>query len=161
YFTWFWSAVGQTPGMRVMRLRVLTARGSPPSALRSLVRFVGLLLAIAPAFLGLLPVLVDSRRRALQDFIAGTVVVREPGGEADGPAAPRLEPSGDASAPGLDAAQPNRPTPVLESTWNQVGGVRMHSFSGGSGPPVLLVHGYGVSGDYMLPLARALAPSFT
>src|SRR5262249_32222568 len=32
---------------------------------------------------------------------------------------------------------------------------------GGGGPPVLLVHGYGVSGEYMLPLARALAPSFT
>ena len=161
YFTWFWSSVGQTPGMRMMRLRVVTAKGTPPSIVRSFVRFVGLLLAIAPAFLGILPVLVDSRRRALQDFIAGTVVLQEPGGEADEPDMPGLEPSGDANAPGIDAAPPPRSAAVLESSWSKVGGVRMHAVVGGSGPPALLVHGYGVSGDYMLPLARALAHSFT
>jgi len=31
----------------------------------------------------------------------------------------------------------------------------------GEGPPVVLLHGYGVSGAYMLPLARALAGSFS
>jgi pimeloyl-ACP methyl ester carboxylesterase len=31
----------------------------------------------------------------------------------------------------------------------------------GQGAPVVLVHGYGVSGTYMLPLARELASSFT
>ena len=35
----------------------------------------------------------------------------------------------------------------------------MHAVATGEGPPVVLVHGYGVSGTYMLPLARALAPS--
>jgi uncharacterized RDD family membrane protein YckC len=39
------------------------------------VRLVGLWLAIAIAFLGFLPVLVDDRRRALQDFLSGTEVV--------------------------------------------------------------------------------------
>ena len=38
-------------------------------------RLVGLWLAIALAFLGFLPVLVDDRRRALQDFLSGTEVV--------------------------------------------------------------------------------------
>ena len=35
----------------------------------------------------------------------------------------------------------------------------MYAVALGLGPPVVLVHGYGVSGRYMLPLARALAPS--
>jgi pimeloyl-ACP methyl ester carboxylesterase len=35
----------------------------------------------------------------------------------------------------------------------------MHARSGGDGPSVVLVHGYGISGQYMLPLARILAPS--
>jgi uncharacterized RDD family membrane protein YckC len=75
YFVGFWTTAGQTPGMRLMRLRVLDRTGSPPAPGRALVRFVGLLLAIIPCFAGFLPVLVDGRRRALQDFLAGTVVV--------------------------------------------------------------------------------------
>jgi uncharacterized RDD family membrane protein YckC len=74
YFVSFWTATGQTPGMRIMRLRVITRAGRPPSLWRSLVRLVGLVLAILPLFAGFLPVLVDARRRALQDFLAGTVV---------------------------------------------------------------------------------------
>ncbi|HEY6836018.1 MAG TPA: RDD family protein [Gaiellaceae bacterium] len=77
YFVLFWSSTGQTPGLRLTRLRVITASGASPSLLRSLVRFVGLILAIIPLLAGFLPVLFDDRRRALQDFMAGTVVVRE------------------------------------------------------------------------------------
>jgi uncharacterized RDD family membrane protein YckC len=36
---------------------------------------VGLVLAIIPCFLGFLPVLIDDRRRGLQDMLAGTVVL--------------------------------------------------------------------------------------
>lgn len=77
YFVSFWTATGQTPGMRIMRLRVVTGEGRPPSLWRSFVRLVGLMLAIVPLFAGFLPVLVDARRRALQDFLAGTVVRAE------------------------------------------------------------------------------------
>jgi len=75
YLVLFWTIAGQTPGMRVMRLRVADRGGHPPRLGRSLVRLIGLLLAIVPMFAGFLPVLVDNRRRALQDFLAGTVVV--------------------------------------------------------------------------------------
>jgi uncharacterized RDD family membrane protein YckC len=75
YFVVFWSTVGQTPGMRMMDLRVSTAGGEPPSVSRSLVRIVGLALAIIPLFAGFLTVLVDDRRRGLHDLLAGTVVV--------------------------------------------------------------------------------------
>jgi pimeloyl-ACP methyl ester carboxylesterase len=52
-----------------------------------------------------------------------------------------------------------RASALLESRWDEVGGVQVHAHVGGEGPPVVLVHGYGVSGRYMLPLARILASS--
>jgi pimeloyl-ACP methyl ester carboxylesterase len=45
--------------------------------------------------------------------------------------------------------------------WNDVSGARVHATAIGEGPPVVLVHGYGISGSYMLPLARALASRFS
>jgi uncharacterized RDD family membrane protein YckC len=75
YFVLFWSAAGQTPGMRLLHLRVLGPSGDPPSIGRSVVRVVGLVLAIVPLFAGFLPVLFTERRRGLPDLIAGTVVV--------------------------------------------------------------------------------------
>jgi uncharacterized RDD family membrane protein YckC len=75
YFVLFWSTAGQTPGMRLMALRVLDRRGGHPSVGRSIVRLVGLALCIIPLFAGFLTVLVDDRRRGLHDLLAGTVVV--------------------------------------------------------------------------------------
>jgi uncharacterized RDD family membrane protein YckC len=75
YFVLFWTAAGQTPGMRLMRLRVSDHRGQPPSLGRSVMRFIGLVLAIVPLFAGFLPVLFDGRRRGLHDFLAGTIVL--------------------------------------------------------------------------------------
>jgi uncharacterized RDD family membrane protein YckC len=77
YFVSFWTATGQTPGMRIMRVRVVRADGGQLSVWRSLVRLVGLMLAIIPLFAGFLPVLFDRRRRALPDYLAGTVVRAE------------------------------------------------------------------------------------
>lgn len=79
YFTVFWSTAGQTPGMRLMHVRVQTAVGAPPGAGRSIVRFALTLLAIVPLFAGFLPVLLDRRRRSIADFGAGTVVVHAEG----------------------------------------------------------------------------------
>jgi uncharacterized RDD family membrane protein YckC len=77
YFVLFWSTAGQTPGMRLLHLRVRGPTGGTPSIGRSLVRLVGLLLAIVPFFAGFVPVLFTDRRRGLPDFLAGTVVVYE------------------------------------------------------------------------------------
>ena len=75
WFVLFWTTAGQTPGMRLLGLRVVGPDGLPPSPARALVRLAGLAVAIIPAFAGFLPVLVDDRRRALQDFAAHTVVL--------------------------------------------------------------------------------------
>jgi uncharacterized RDD family membrane protein YckC len=83
YFVTFWSTTGRTPGMLLMGLRVLTGSGDPPSVWRAFVRFAALIVAILPLFAGFLPVLFDDRRRALQDFVAGTSVVSEPGSLAE------------------------------------------------------------------------------
>jgi 2-hydroxy-6-oxonona-2,4-dienedioate hydrolase len=50
---------------------------------------------------------------------------------------------------------------VVQSVWSDVLASRMHAVVVGDGAPVVLVHGFGVSGAYMLPLARALAASFS
>jgi uncharacterized RDD family membrane protein YckC len=74
YFTLFWTVTGQTPGMRVLGVRVYAPNGEPPRFGRAVVRLVGLLLAIVPLFAGFVPVLFDRRRRGLPDMLAGTVV---------------------------------------------------------------------------------------
>jgi uncharacterized RDD family membrane protein YckC len=74
YFAGFWSLVGQTPGMKLMHVRVRGPRGEPVSFARSVVRVVGLALAIIPCFAGFIPALFDGRRRALPDLIARTTV---------------------------------------------------------------------------------------
>jgi uncharacterized RDD family membrane protein YckC len=85
YFTTFWSTTGQTPGSRLMRIRVVPASGSQLPPRRALLRFVGLTLAIIPLFAGLVPILVDDRRRGLQDFLARTVVIEAEEDEPDPP----------------------------------------------------------------------------
>jgi uncharacterized RDD family membrane protein YckC len=75
YFGGFWSAAGRTPGMTVLGVSVRTRDGNRPSLARALVRLAGLWVAVAVFFLGLVPVLFDNRRRALQDFLAGTEIL--------------------------------------------------------------------------------------
>jgi uncharacterized RDD family membrane protein YckC len=87
YFVGFWSAAGRTPGMALMGLRLRDARNRRPGVIRSSVRLVGLWLAISFVLIGFLPALIDDRRRALQDFLAGTEVVYSSGeGEVRSPA---------------------------------------------------------------------------
>ena len=81
YFVFFWSLGGQTPGMRLLGLRV-AHNGRPPGVARSLVRYVALLVSTIPLCLGLVPILFDRRRRGLLDFVAGTTVLAD--GERDG-----------------------------------------------------------------------------
>src|SRR4029077_7916662 len=80
YFVTFWSTTGQTPGARVMRFRVL-APGADRGHIgpkRAIVRLIGMVLAAIPLLAGYFIVLFDDRRRALQDYIAGTVVIDAP-----------------------------------------------------------------------------------
>jgi uncharacterized RDD family membrane protein YckC len=76
YFAFFWSASGQTFGNRMLGIRVVdAASGRPISGRRALLRVGGVVLAAIPLCAGFLLILVDRRRRGLQDLIARTVVI--------------------------------------------------------------------------------------
>jgi uncharacterized RDD family membrane protein YckC len=75
YFAFFWSTTGQTPGNRLLGIRVVDARTlAPPRPGRAVRRFFCLIIAALPFCLGFLWVLVDDRRRGWHDKLARTVV---------------------------------------------------------------------------------------
>ena len=78
YFVLFWTLTGETPGMRLMALRVINADGDPLGFGQALLRLIGAILAAIPFFAGYLLILVDDRRRGLHDMIAGTTVIYSP-----------------------------------------------------------------------------------
>lgn len=79
YFAMFWSTTGQTPGARVMGIRVVCARSGGALHVRAAaLRLVGMVLAALPFCAGFLLILVDDRRRGLQDRIARSLVVHAP-----------------------------------------------------------------------------------
>jgi uncharacterized RDD family membrane protein YckC len=76
YLVGFWVLVGHTPGMRVMGIEVTSDCGERLTVGRGVRRLAGFALTILTLGIGFLLVLLDDRRRALQDVVAGTVVVR-------------------------------------------------------------------------------------
>lgn len=79
YFITFWTTTGQTPGGRLMRIRVLRSKGDgtlPPG--RAILRLIGLTLAAIPLCAGFVPILLDDRRQGFQDWLARSVVVHAP-----------------------------------------------------------------------------------
>jgi uncharacterized RDD family membrane protein YckC len=111
YFTAFWTFTGQTPGSRLMGIRVQRPDGRGLHALQALRRFAGVIVALLPLGIGILAMLVDDRRRGWQDRIGGTVVRWVPEEVADQAlpetagatgAQPGLEPA----HPGLEPAHP-------------------------------------------------------
>ena len=88
FFEWIWS--GQTPGKRLLKLRVIREDGRPvtfwEAAVRNLLRVVDM--QPAPLFpfysIGLVSVFISLSDQRIGDMVAGTVVVRER--EAEAPA---------------------------------------------------------------------------
>lgn len=70
----FWMLAGQTPGKRLMGLRIVRTDGKRITIGPAIRRWVGYWIS-AILFLGYLWVLVDDRRQALHDKLAGTLVV--------------------------------------------------------------------------------------
>ncbi len=78
YFPWFWSRSGQTPGMRMLGLKVVRdTDGGPITGTQALLRLIGYWVSGVVMYLGYIWIFVDKRRRGWHDLIAGTVVIRE------------------------------------------------------------------------------------
>lgn len=75
YFTWFNGTTGQTPGKRLMGLRVVRDTGEAISFGTAFLRWVGYLISFLPLCMGFLWAGVDRRKQAWHDKIAGTVVI--------------------------------------------------------------------------------------
>jgi uncharacterized RDD family membrane protein YckC len=76
YLLLFHVVLGRTVGMRVLKLRIIDVYGDRPSPARCLARCAGYLAGVATLFLGFLWIGFDSEKRGLQDWIAGTYVIR-------------------------------------------------------------------------------------
>jgi len=68
--------LGRTLGMRLFKIKIIDVYGDPPSPARCIARCAGYLAGIATLFLGFLWIGFDSEKRGLQDWIAGTYVIR-------------------------------------------------------------------------------------
>jgi uncharacterized RDD family membrane protein YckC len=76
YFVAFWSITGQTPGARVMQIRLVAPSRPRVKPARAVIRWVGMNLAMLPLFAGYYPLLF--RRRAFPDWLAKTLVLEAP-----------------------------------------------------------------------------------
>lgn len=68
---------GRTPGKRLLGIRVVRIDGERLTTWHAFSRFGGYAASVFPGLLGFVQLLWDPNRQALQDQIAGTVVVRE------------------------------------------------------------------------------------
>ena len=85
-FEWLWN--GQTPGKRMLRLRVIRDDGRPVSLWEAIARNLLRICDATPGFIipvysiGLIVIFLNGRDQRVGDIFAGTVVIRERQGEA-------------------------------------------------------------------------------
>jgi uncharacterized RDD family membrane protein YckC len=76
YFPYYWSSTGQTPGMKMMGIKVVRDRdGGPVTSGQAILRLLGYWVSGFVFYLGYIWIFVDKRKRGWHDLIAGTVVV--------------------------------------------------------------------------------------
>lgn len=76
YFVGFTASCGQTPGKRIMGLRVVNEDGTPVDwSVASNRFFIGYSISLLPLGLGFYWALVDKNNQAWHDKIAGTLVI--------------------------------------------------------------------------------------
>ena len=74
----FWRYCGATPGKLAVGIKIIDAStGGAPSTGRLVIRLLCYLLSAAPLYLGFLWAVIDRRKQAWHDKIAGTVVIQE------------------------------------------------------------------------------------
>jgi len=79
YFPYFWVQDGQTPGMSMMRIKVVRdADGGPITWGPAILRWIGFWVSTVVFYIGFIWIFVDKRRRGWMDLLGGTVVIAVP-----------------------------------------------------------------------------------
>jgi uncharacterized RDD family membrane protein YckC len=79
YFPFFWVQSGQTPGMSMMKIKVVRdADGGPITWGPAILRWVGFWVSTFVFYIGFIWIFVDKRRRGWMDLLGGTVVIAAP-----------------------------------------------------------------------------------
>lgn len=77
YFPYFWAKDGQTPGMKIMSIKVVRdADGGPVSMGQAILRLIGYWVSSFVFYLGFIWILIDKRQRGWFDLMAGTIVIK-------------------------------------------------------------------------------------
>ena len=79
FFGYFWSAAGQTAGMRAWRLRLVSNQGGRVSLHQATLRFAVALVAFGALGVGYFWALIDRQGRTWPDIASDCRVVRDPG----------------------------------------------------------------------------------
>ncbi|MFQ6120363.1 MAG: RDD family protein, partial [Methanosarcinales archaeon] len=77
YFTYFYGTTGQTPGKKVMHIKVVTTDGSDLDYGKGFLRWLGYIVSTITLFIGFLWIIWDENKQGFHDKIAGTYVVLE------------------------------------------------------------------------------------
>ena len=79
YFPYFWAKTGQTPGQKMMGIKVVRdSDGGPVTTGAAILRLVGYWVSGLVFYLGYIWIFIDKRKRGWFDLIAGTVVIKAP-----------------------------------------------------------------------------------
>ena len=79
YFPYFWSKSGQTPGMKMMQIKIVRdVDGGPVTSGQAILRLIGYWVSGLVFYLGYIWIFIDKRRRGWMDLIAGTIVIAAP-----------------------------------------------------------------------------------
>lgn len=76
YFTYFFGTTGQTPGKKVMKIKVITVDGSPLTYNTGFMRWIGYYASAITIGIGFLWILKDENNQGFEDKIAKTYVVK-------------------------------------------------------------------------------------
>jgi len=77
YFVYFWAKNnGQTPGKKLMAIKIVKLDGSDLTVSNALIRYIGYFISSFVIYLGFFWILFDKKKQGWHDKIAGTVVVK-------------------------------------------------------------------------------------
>ena len=79
YATWFMGALGATPGLMALGLKVVRPNGSPIGYGRAVARYFASILSAITLCIGYLLIAFDPEKRALHDMICDTRVIKTRG----------------------------------------------------------------------------------